>query len=216
MSQGSRAKPTAVPKPRVTRKRGYHHPDLRRALLDAAIRTLIDDDVSAVTMQRLARLAGVSAAAPYHHFGDLEILLAELATEGWLQWAERAAIALGTHADAHAQLLAMADAWLTFTSERPAHYKVMLLPQLGDRERFATMHDASGRSLVLLFEVIGRALPGEARGDLAARVVLIWSALHGFTILRAGGILDNVPPIPASSAVAPEVLRRLIVSVLAE
>ena len=64
-------------------KRNYHHGDLRRALLDAAWRLVAEKGLAALTLRELARAAGVSHAAPYHHFPSRTALLDALAEEGF-------------------------------------------------------------------------------------------------------------------------------------
>jgi AcrR family transcriptional regulator len=72
----------AEPKP-------YHHGDLRRALIDAARRLLEAEGPSALSLRAVAREAGVSPAAPYHHFKDKAELLEAVAQEGWAKLDER-------------------------------------------------------------------------------------------------------------------------------
>src|SRR4029079_8364193 len=66
------------------RRKPYHHGDLRRTLLDAALALVASQGVGALSLRELARKAGVSHAAPYRHFESREALLAALATEGFL------------------------------------------------------------------------------------------------------------------------------------
>src|SRR6201986_852195 len=63
--------------------RPYHHGDLRRALIDAATRLLETEGPAALSLRAVAREAGVSPAAPYHHFKDKSELLDAVAEEGW-------------------------------------------------------------------------------------------------------------------------------------
>src|SRR5665213_3923660 len=63
--------------------RPYHHGDLRRALVDAARRILEAEGPTALSLRAVAREAGVSPAAPYHHFKDKAELLDAVADEGW-------------------------------------------------------------------------------------------------------------------------------------
>ncbi len=72
----------AAPK-KISAKRGYHHGDLRAALLEAAREVLAKEGVEALTLREVARRAGVTHAAPYRHFADKEALLAAVATEGF-------------------------------------------------------------------------------------------------------------------------------------
>src|SRR6185437_16137973 len=72
----------ATPKS-ATPKAAYHHGDLRRALIAAARAILEEDGLPALSLRAVARRAGVSQAAPYHHFPDKDALLAALGAEGF-------------------------------------------------------------------------------------------------------------------------------------
>jgi AcrR family transcriptional regulator len=104
--------------------RPYHHGDLRRALVDAARRLLEAEGPSALSLRAVAREAGVSPAAPYHHFKDKAELLDAVAQEGWdslqVQMAEAKKSDHGLH-----QLTALGIAYVCFARDNPALYRVM-------------------------------------------------------------------------------------------
>lgn len=107
-------------------KRTYHHGDLRRALLAAAAEAITENGVAALSMRDLARRAGVSHAAPAHHFGDKAGLLTALATEGY----ELLARALATSRLASNSFLEMGVSYVRFAVTRRAHFEVMFRPDL--------------------------------------------------------------------------------------
>jgi AcrR family transcriptional regulator len=113
----SEARAAAEPRP-------YHHGDLRRALVEAARRLLEAEGPSALSLRAVAREAGVSPAAPYHHFKDKAELLDAVAQEGWdilgMQMGEAKAAAVGME-----QLTALGTAYVLFAREHPALYRVM-------------------------------------------------------------------------------------------
>ena len=104
--------------------RPYHHGDLRRALVNAARRLLEAEGPSALSLRAVAREAGVSPAAPYHHFKDKAELLDAVAQEGW-------EILGGLMAEAKAgaegmqQLTALGTAYVCFARDNPALYRIM-------------------------------------------------------------------------------------------
>src|SRR5437868_15218318 len=102
--------------------RPYHHGDLRRALIDAARRLLENEGPTALSLRAVAREAGVSPAAPYHHFKDKGELLGAVAKEGWtmLSTSMLEAIQL-TPGDPMAPTLA----YVTFARSHPALYRIM-------------------------------------------------------------------------------------------
>ncbi|MBC8067412.1 MAG: TetR/AcrR family transcriptional regulator [Deltaproteobacteria bacterium] len=208
----TRARPKPLAKPR--KKTEYHHEDLRRALLDAAIVHLRHGDVTALTMQLLARAAGVSPGAPYHHFADKVAVLAALAEEGFALWLTRAEKAIGRAKAPHAGLGALARTWLDFATSHPSHYRVMFLPDIADRTRFATLHETSGRGLSLLVGLLGRCVPGASKRELLGRAVTVWSTLHGFASLKIAGVLGNIPDLPALRALEDAAVTSVVASVL--
>ncbi|TAL30677.1 TetR/AcrR family transcriptional regulator [Phenylobacterium sp.] len=104
--------------------RPYHHGDLRRALVDAARRLLEAEGPTALSLRAVAREAGVSPAAPYHHFKDKAELLDAVAQEGWDILSALMAEAKGTAVGPH-QLTALGIAYVCFARDNPALYRVM-------------------------------------------------------------------------------------------
>ena len=104
--------------------RPYHHGDLRRALVDAARRLLESEGPSALSLRAVAREAGVSPAAPYHHFKDKAELLDAVAQEGWEILGQQMAEAK-TSTTGMQQLTALGVAYVCFAREHPALYRVM-------------------------------------------------------------------------------------------
>jgi AcrR family transcriptional regulator len=208
----ARRRPTAATKPAV--KRGYHHEDLRRALLDAAIEHLRSGDVTGLTIQALARAAGVSPGAPYHHFPDKVSIVAALATEGFARWLEQASRAVAEEPTPERQLRALARSWLRFAATHPSHYRVMFLPDVEDRSRFVELHETSGRGLGLLLAVLAGCLPGAGPEVLKARAVVAWSTLHGFASLRNAGVLGNIPSLPGIASLEKETIEQTLSAAL--
>src|SRR5476649_854774 len=114
------------PPPGDSPRRGYHHGNLREALIQAAQDLIGAKGPAGFTIAEAARLAGVSPAAPYRHFRDAESLLAEVATRGFDAFRDRLATALGRFpADAARAAEAIGRAYLGFAREEPAFYAAM-------------------------------------------------------------------------------------------
>jgi AcrR family transcriptional regulator len=192
------------------KKRGYHHEDLRRALLDAALVHLRAGDVTSLNMLGLAREVGVSPGAPYHHFRDKLELLAALAEEGFALWLDQVGRVTAAQPDPRAALVALARAWLAFAARHPEHYRIMFLPDLGDRRRFATLHATSGKGLVLLVQILAGVHPRAAQDELLERAVAVWSAVHGFASLRNAGVLTNIPGLPGLPALEERLVEHVL------
>ncbi|MBJ7408959.1 MAG: TetR/AcrR family transcriptional regulator [Phenylobacterium sp.] len=159
--------------------RPYHHGDLRRALVDAARRLLEAEGPSALSLRAVAREAGVSPAAPYHHFKDKSELLDAVAHEGWetlnAQMAEAKARDTGPH-----QLTGLGIAYVCFARENPALYRVMYDMV---REKEALPLDVQGDNdsaycMVRDTMVEHGADPG-AETHLELATIAAWCGAHG-------------------------------------
>src|SRR5438876_11298699 len=107
----------------ATGQRPYHHGDLRRTLVDEALTAIGRDGPAGLSLRDVARRAGVSHAAPAHHFGDKRGLLTAIAVEGFDSLSEATAAAAGDH-------VAGGLAWIRWALDHPAHYEVMFSPGL--------------------------------------------------------------------------------------
>jgi len=105
--------------------RPYHHGDLSRALVLAGRRILERDGPSALSLRAVAREAGVSPAAPYHHFKDKCELLAAVAREGWMELNETIGKARLAARDARRALTEIGVAYVCFARDHPALYRTM-------------------------------------------------------------------------------------------
>ena len=105
--------------------RPYHHGDLRRALIDAARRLLETEGPSALSLRAVAREAGVSPAAPYHHFKDKGELLNAVAEEGWTLLDAAMAKAKAQAPSPREAMNGLGVAYVCFARENPALYRVM-------------------------------------------------------------------------------------------
>ncbi|MGL5012504.1 MAG: TetR/AcrR family transcriptional regulator, partial [Paracoccaceae bacterium] len=110
----------------MSREKPYHHGDLRAALLAAAEAELADHGIEAFSLRQVAKRAGVSHAAPAHHFGDANGLLTALAAEGFRQFAAAQA-AREAQADKapRAQMIAAGLGYVDFAMARPALFRLM-------------------------------------------------------------------------------------------
>ena len=141
--------PDVMASPETTSEPGpsrpYHHGDLRRALLDAAVASLAETGAAGLNLRALARRAGVSHAAPAHHFGDKTGLLTAVATEGY----ELLAAALAGAWARTGDFREVGVAYVRFAVEHPGHFEVMFSPEVldGDDPALRAASEASGRLL---------------------------------------------------------------------
>ncbi|MCX5558287.1 TetR/AcrR family transcriptional regulator [Streptomyces sp. NBC_00038] len=176
--------------------RPYHHGDLRRAILNTALDVISADGPSALSLRDLARRAGVSHAAPAHHFKDRTGLLTAIAAEGY----ELLAATLAQAPD-------LKDAgvhYVRFAREHPAHFQVMFTPELlraNDLE-LTTARTLAGERLRT---AVSTAPPGGRGTDPRLAGVAAWSLAHGFATLLLSHNLDD----PVGDQNPEEVFRTL-------
>jgi AcrR family transcriptional regulator len=176
----------------------YHHGALRDALLEAAERVLERDGLPGLTVRAVAREAGVSHAAPTHHFGDLTGLVSELAAIGFRQFnaAMAAASAPG------ASPTAPAKAYVAYAQAHPGMYGLMFRTERRLDYSRPSLHEAAEASFAGFARAIGANRGEEIAKDAltldqAAAIARAWSLVHGFTMLllddRLSGILERSP-----------------------
>jgi AcrR family transcriptional regulator len=197
----------------------YHHGALHAALLEAAERLLERDGLAGLTLRAVAREAGVSHAAPTHHFGDLTGLVSELAAIGYRRFnaAMTAADADGnTPAD---KAMARAKAYVAYAQAHPGMYGLMFRTERLDMTR-PELHDAAKASFAGLAGAIGaqrqEQISTEALSlEQAAAIARAWSLVHGFTTLlldgRLSDILKRLPQGTAVTTLLEAMLRTQIV-----
>src|SRR6266852_147708 len=119
------------------KKGAYHHGDLERALVDAAVVMIREEGVQAFTLRSVGARVGVSRTALYRHFDDKAALLARVASEGFrrLHAALRKAVAAASPQRAD-PLQAMAAAYVHFAAANPSHYQTMFGRFLTDWRRY--------------------------------------------------------------------------------
>lgn len=170
---------------------GQHHGDLRRALLDAALARLRSG--APLSLRGVADDAGVSPAAPYHHFESKEGLVAALASDAFDELdAALAAAHDAPAATAAARLRAMAAAYVRFGLADAARYRQMwTLPPLDDA------HPELEARALQCFERLSRAVTavrddGDVEGALRF-ASLGWALAHGFVLLAVDGVWQGLP-----------------------
>jgi AcrR family transcriptional regulator len=187
----------------------YHHGALHDALLKAAETVLEREGLSGLTLRAVAREAGVSHAAPTHHFGDLAGLLSELAAIGFRRFNAAMNAAGASETLPLMKALARAKAYVAYAQARPGMYGLMFRTERLDMTR-PSLHEAATASFEGLASAVGAGrqekLSGEALEtltlDQAAAIARAWSLVHGFTMLLLDGRLkDILHRLPAGTTV---------------
>lgn len=171
-------------------RRGYHHGNLREALIQAALNLIAEKGPGGLTFADAARWVGVSSAAPYRHFRDREALLADVARRGFEQFEARLAKAWANgEPDPFVAFEKLGGAYLAFAREEPAYYSAMFeagvpldadpgLRQAAERA-FGVLRQAS--------ETLCARLPREKRPPAMMMALHVWALSHGVAALFARG-----------------------------
>lgn len=185
----------------------YHHGDLRAVLLLAAEAELAERGIEAFSLRSVAKRAGVSHAAPSHHFGDTGGLLTALAAQGYQQFlAAQGAREAQAAVDAQARLVAAGLGYVDFALQRPALFRLLFgstRPDYGnaDLQRAA---EAAYQHLVDLVQAAG--------GRTTADEALVWATAHGLADLLAAGRLKSIGSFSARDrdAMIRSVMERVV------
>jgi len=174
----------------------YHHGALRDALLQAAERVVERDGLAGLTLRAVAREAGVSHAAPTHHFGDLTGLVSELAAIGFRQFNAAMAASCASDTPFPAKGLARAKAYIAYAQAHPGMYGLMFRNERLDYSR-PSLHEAAETSFAGLANAIAASrhehIEQEALTlEQAAAIARAWSLVHGFTMLLLDGRLEDI------------------------
>ena len=182
---------------------GYHHGDLRRALVDAAMALVTEEENWAFSLREVARRAGVSHNAPYNHFADKRELLAAVAAAGYDALRDKLLASFSADNPPDKALIKCGVAYVKFGLENPGYYRLMFSSELaGVDGRPDAVLEAAGRSRSVLESILRRgahegvfSTTMKREEELEAGVLTAWSAVHGLTMLA----LDRLPAIPRKS-----------------
>jgi AcrR family transcriptional regulator len=178
-------------KNRGRREGGYHHGNLKEALVQAALGLIAQKGPGGFTFAEAARSAGVSPAAPYRHFRDRDELLASIAQQGFEQFEVALTAAWDDgRPDTPTAFQRVGKAYLAFARENPAYYSAMFesgLPLesnpallVASERAFAIIRAASER-------LVAMAPPGVPRPPALMMALHIWSISHGIASLFGRG-----------------------------
>lgn len=175
-------------------------PELRERILRASVELLEREGLSALSMREVARRAGVSHQAPYHHFPDRESILAAIAEDGFRKLGQMMDVPGSASLGVLERLQRAATAYVTFALSHPAHFRVMFRPELVHFGGFPSLGCAADEVYAHLeqsvcdFIASGR---GWQRSEPAV-IALCWSTVHGLASLLLDGPLSYKLPLHAA------------------
>jgi AcrR family transcriptional regulator len=173
-------------------EKSYHHGDLRTALVEAAEAVLTERGVEGFTLRECARRAGVSHAAPAHHFKDAKGLLTEVAALGFERLTEAERNARDDESDPKNRLLGTGIGYVRFAIEHPAQFQLMFQKGLVDHSnaRLAAASSAAFQVFIQAYsELYGVTFPAGMHKDTDPSVMREWALVHGFATLVVQGQL---------------------------
>ncbi len=168
----------------------YHHGDLRRAIMEAALALIEEAGIQNLSLREIARKIGVTTAAPYYHFKDREALLIQIAIQGYGELLKSLESARGSVRAGKDELEAEARAYLRFAQEHGALYAVMFSVEVAMKYEYVELKGTADRCFAVVCGSIAKrrklGLKESAEAALCA-----WSLLHGFTVLDRSNFLEE-------------------------
>lgn len=199
--------------------RSYHHGDLREALLTATLHIVRVSGPDAVTLRDVAKRAGVSEAAPYHHFESKSHLLLEAAARGYRALGERLATSFDASAEPRARLIALGAAYVRFALDEPGYFRLLFGAHVVD----LVAHPAAAAA-----KAAGSAAAGHLRravsefhdsthAVLPARDLerIVWAQVHGLAWLVLEQELRPQPSHAEAASLAETALGAILDGVAA-
>lgn len=173
------------------RRSSYHHGNLRCALIEAALDLVQEQGVGAISLREVARRAGVSHAAPAHHFGDKAGLLTALAARGFELFGDVLRLGATRGGDEPVARMAwLGWAYVMFAAEHRAYFEIMFRPELLHYSD-PTLAAAAGTAYQSLLDAVGAMHHGLSAEDLDLRATRAWAEVHGLATLWLHGNLKG-------------------------
>jgi AcrR family transcriptional regulator len=191
-------------------RQGYHHGNLKEALIEAAQRFIAERGLGGFTLADAAKLVGVTPAALYRHFRGREALVAEVAFRGFGQLAERLGRALQSQGTPLERFTRMGEAYLDFAEKEPGYYAAMFAARSSD-EGPAQAPLPPDSAFGLLVDALKKTFPN-GFGTVDPRFVAleVWALSHGIAMLDASGQLPRGSGLPTKH----ELLRAGVLAVV--
>jgi AcrR family transcriptional regulator len=181
---------SAALRPLRKRPGHYHHGDLRRALLQEAVRVIQAHGVELLTLRSVGERLGVSRTALYRHFSDKAALLGAVAAEGFRTLRLELLAAWGSGGVQAFEDMGMA--YVRFAVAHPSHYRVMFGGFVKGHTDPEFVAEATGAFQALVDAIIALQQSGAMRGDDPLQMArFIWAVVHGLAMLAINGQIEH-------------------------
>ena len=176
----------------------YHHGDVRNVLLQQAEKILIEEGPTGLSLRRLARMTGVSEAAPYRHFDGKDGILAAVAINAFERFAEQLEDVAGSSDNHEERIMALGAAYVRFAVENPQHFRLIFGRERPPLDQYPELRDAADNA----FDILQRAVTSvDRKAEMTLteaataynRALAAWSRAHGIAMLVIDGMI--VPPV---------------------
>jgi AcrR family transcriptional regulator len=177
-----------------TKKKSYHHGDLKNALVKAGVEILAHDGVGGLSLRKVAKRAGVSHTAPYSHFADKQALIAAISTEGFRQLYQRIHASAQKYRDTPSkQLVEAAWVYVQFAMDDPDRFKVMFSAVLKKEKEYPEFVTESQKNFELVKDIVKRnqAAGTLGKGPLDMIALSAWGIVHGLVMLLLEGQISH-------------------------
>jgi AcrR family transcriptional regulator len=194
----------------VKKRDAFHHGNLKAALVRSTVQLLQTREPGTLSLREIARVAGVTTGAPYHHFAARADLLLAVALEGWALLGAALATADGSEAPPAERLRRRLRAYVAFGVSHLAHYRVMFGDELREAQDAAAYEAVARAGFEGLVDAVSAVRPRLRRVRARTLALAVWSAAHGAILLHGARmvapLLDGttgVPPRPLDALVEP-------------
>lgn len=173
---------------------GYHHGNLRQALVEAGLSLLAQDGSTGFSLREAARMAGVTVNASYRHFADKQALVAAISAEGFRRLGDRLRQGAARGDTAEARMLEAAQEYVGFARDQPALFRLMF-GRFGTSGHGSELDEATAYANAVLREGVAALMGPEASPQAVDLAVLrAWALAHGISHLVIDGKIDAQAP----------------------
>ncbi len=171
--------------------------DHQQRIVQASVQLIEEAGVGALSMREVARRAGVSHQAPYHHFEDREAILGAIAQEGFrMMSAAFEQVLTAEPPSLRGRITSALHTYVEFALQNPAHFRVMFRPELVKLENCPGAQAEGDRAFTILQQLVDEtvSLGVPAHPSKDALLLVFWSVAHGFACLALDGPLTHKTP----------------------